>query len=134
MLNDVEKEGSLAHGGTGRDDKHLARLEAVALAVQLVKAHRKSLNLPLAGDKLLKRRHSLPDNAGNALPVLVVFAPFPYLENMGFHGVQQGRHVLRIVKGLGHGLGGNVDDGAQEGLVPEGVQVMLEIGPVVVNV
>lgn len=46
---------------------------------------------------------------------------------MSFHGVQEGRYVLRVVKGLRSGLVGDVNDGPQEGLVAQGTEIMLKI-------
>ena len=129
MLYDIKKKRSLPHGRPGRNDEHVPRLEAVALAVQLVKPSGKPLNLPLAGNELFKVGDGLLDDGSQTLAVRVILGPLPDLKDMSLHGIQEGRHVLRIVEGLRHGLGGSVNNGPQEGLIAQGAEIMLKIGP-----
>lgn len=128
MLHDVEQEGGLSHRRAGRNHEHVPRLEAVALLVQQVKPRGKSLNAPLAGDELFKAGDGLPDEGGQPWAVRAALGSLPYLEQAGFRGVHQGLHVLRAGKRVCDGHGRRVNDGTQNKLIPQGMQVMLEKG------
>ena len=128
VLNDVEQEGGFTHGGTGGDDEHVPRFKPVAFFVQFLKSRGQSLDLAFACDKFFKIGDGLFKDAGQALFILGAVIAFPYLENMGFHRIQQFRYVVRIVKGLRGGLVGDVNDGAEDEFVLQDIEVMLKIG------
>ena len=128
VLNDVEQKGGFTHGGTGGDDEHVPRFKPVAFFVQFLKSRGQSLDLAFACDKFFKIGDGLFKDAGQALFILGAVIAFPYLENMGFHRIQQFRYVVRIVKGLRGGLVGDVNDGAEDEFVLQDIEVMLKIG------
>ena len=63
VLDDVEQEGGFTHGGTGGDDEHVPRLEAVAFFVQFFKTRGQPLNLSLAGNEFFKVGDGLLEDA-----------------------------------------------------------------------
>lgn len=128
VLHDVEQEGGLPHRRTGRNDEHVPRLETVTLAVQLAKPGGKPLNLPLADNELFKAGDGFLDESGQPWAVRADPAPPPYLEQAGFRGVHQGLHILRAGKRVRDGPRRRVDDGTQNKLIPQCMQVMLEKG------
>lgn len=84
--------------------------------------------MAFACDEFFKIGDGLFKDAGQALFILGAVIAFPYLENMGFHRIQQFRYVVRIVKGLRGGLVGYVNDGAKDEFVLQDIEVMLKIG------
>ena len=70
------QEGGFTHGGTGGDDEHVPRLEAVAFFVQFFKNRGQPLDLSLACNEFFKVGDSLLEDACQALFVLGAVVAF----------------------------------------------------------
>src|SRR5713226_3717659 len=127
VLGDVQREGGLAHGGAPRDDDEVARLEARRHPVEIVEAGGEPGDVLLAVVELLDVLEGIlqdgPHREGRPL-----HPPLGDLEDQPLRVVEQLVHVVPGLVALPDDVGGDADQVAQEGLLPDGGPVGEEVG------
>jgi hypothetical protein len=126
VLRDVQHEGRLAHGRTGRDDHEVRRLEAERHLVEVREPRRHAGEVAAARAQHLDALHRGPEQRLD-LDEPLGAAAVVELEDLALGEVEQLGHVGRALVAFAHERGGRLDQPPPQRLLADDPAMVLHV-------